>query len=53
MRLPEVFVGKPDADAAAAKQREKELYEEFGRLNMELEWVKNSCSARPLRSAAA
>ena len=36
----EVFAGKPDADAAAAKEREKELYEEIGRLKMELEWLK-------------
>lgn len=39
-RLPEVFAGKPDADAEAAKAREKELYEEIGRLKMELEWLK-------------
>ena len=39
-RLPEGFEGKPDADAAAAKDREKELYEEIGRLKMELEWLK-------------
>ena len=39
-RLPEVFAGKPDADAVAAKEREKELYEEIGRLKMELEWLK-------------
>lgn len=39
-RLPEVFAGKPDADAEAAKEREKELYEEIGRLKMELEWLK-------------
>jgi hypothetical protein len=35
-----VFAGKPDTDAAAAKEREKELYEEIGRLKMELEWLK-------------
>lgn len=40
VRLPEVFAGKPDADAAAAQAREKELYEEIGRLKMELEWLK-------------
>ena len=39
-RLPEVFAGKPDADAAAAKEREKELFEQVGRLKMELEWLK-------------
>jgi transposase-like protein len=39
-RLPEVFARKPDADAVAAKAREKELFEEIGRLKMELEWLK-------------
>jgi transposase len=39
-RLPEVFARKADADAEAAKEREKELYEEIGRLKMELEWLK-------------
>jgi|ERR1035437_1327990 transposase-like protein len=39
-RLPEVFAGKPDADAAAAKEREQELFEQIGRLKMELEWLK-------------
>lgn len=39
-RLPEVFAGKPDVDAVEAKEREKELYEEIGRLKMELEWLK-------------
>lgn len=39
-RLPEVFAGKPEAGAAEAKVREKELYEEIGRLKMELEWLK-------------
>jgi transposase-like protein len=39
-RLPEVFARKPDADASEAKDREKELFEEIGRLNMELEWLK-------------
>lgn len=38
--LPEVFARKPDADAQAAKSREKELFEEIGRLKMELEWLK-------------
>jgi transposase-like protein len=39
-KLPEVFAGKADHDAEAAKEREKELYEEIGRLKMELEWLK-------------
>ena len=51
-RLPEVFAGKPDADAAAAKEREKDLYEEIGRLELELKRLKKSWSARALRSAA-
>jgi len=39
-RLPEVFARKADQDAVAAKEREKELFEEIGRLKMELEWLK-------------
>jgi transposase-like protein len=39
-RLPEVFARKGGADAAEAKDREKELFEEIGRLKMELEWLK-------------
>ena len=39
-RLPEVFTKQTDADAEAAKVREKELYEEIGRLKMQLEWLK-------------
>ena len=39
-RLPEVFARKPAADAREAKDREKELFEEIGRLKMELEWLK-------------
>ncbi|MBM3848562.1 MAG: IS3 family transposase [Verrucomicrobia bacterium] len=39
-RLPEVFARKADQDAQEAKEREKELFEEIGRLKMELEWLK-------------
>jgi hypothetical protein len=39
-RLPEVFARKADKDAQEAKDREKELFEEIGRLKMELEWLK-------------
>jgi len=39
-RLPEVFARKADQDAEAARAREKELFEEIGRLKMELEWLK-------------
>ena len=39
-RLPEVFARKAGEDAEAARAREKELFEEIGRLKMELEWLK-------------
>jgi transposase len=39
-RLPEVFACKANADAEAAQEREKELYEEVGRLKVELECLK-------------
>ena len=39
-RLPEIFTRVPDATALEALGREKELFEEIGRLKMELEWLK-------------
>ena len=39
-RLPEIFGRKPEFDAAASLEREKELFEEIGRLKMQLEWLK-------------
>jgi transposase-like protein len=39
-RLPEVFSKKADHSAEASKEREKALFEEIGRLKMELDWVK-------------
>jgi len=39
-RLPEVFGKKPELDAATAIERERQLFEEIGRLKMELEWLK-------------
>ena len=40
-RLPEVFArGGAGAAAGEAQEREKELFEEIGRLKMELEWLK-------------
>ena len=39
-RLPEVFARKGNQDAKEAQEREKELFEEIGRLKMELEWLK-------------
>jgi hypothetical protein len=43
-----VFAGKPDADAEAAKEREKELYEKIGRLKMELEWLQKKLARSPV-----
>ncbi len=48
-RLPEVFGQKADRDAAEAILREKELFEEIGRLKMELEWLKKSWPAWGVR----
>jgi transposase-like protein len=39
-RLPEVFTRGSDTTAVEAQAREKELFEEIGRLKMELEWLK-------------
>ena len=40
-RLPEVFArGGAGAAAGEAQERERELFEEIGRLKMELEWLK-------------
>lgn len=39
-RLPEVFSRAPAEAAHEAQAREKELYEEIGRLKMQLEWLK-------------
>ena len=39
-RLPEVFARKADHDAESAKERERELFAEIGRLKMELDWLK-------------
>lgn len=39
-RLPEIFTRGADTTAVEAQAREKELFEEIGRLKMELEWLK-------------
>jgi putative transposase len=39
-RLPELFARAPEEAVQAAQAREKELYEEIGRLKMQLEWLK-------------
>lgn len=45
----EVFGHRAGSDEAAAKERENELYEQIGRLKMELEWVKKkSCRNQSL-----
>ena len=40
--LVEVFLRKADLNAQEAKEREKELFEENGRLKMELAWSKKN-----------
>jgi len=44
-RLPEVFESgnSADRDAQAQAQREAKLYEEIGRLKVELDWFKKKC----------
>jgi transposase-like protein len=44
-RLPTLFAKTTDGNAAAAQAREKELYEEIGRLKMQLEWLKKKVGA--------
>ncbi|MEI6465576.1 MAG: IS3 family transposase [Verrucomicrobiota bacterium] len=44
-RLPEVFARKANQNAQEAKEREKELFEEIGRLKMELEWLKKKLAS--------
>lgn len=39
-RLPEVFATKAPAGAAEAAQKEAQLYQKIGQLEMELEWLK-------------
>ena len=39
--------------AAAAKVRGQELFEQIGRLKMELEWLEKSLRVRALRRVAA
>ena len=43
-RLPELFARKANGDIEAMKEREKELFEEIGRLKMDLEWLKKKAS---------
>jgi len=40
-----VFAGPAKADAADAEARTAELFEQIGRLKMELEWVKKKAAA--------
>ena len=39
-RLPELFTRKAEGELEATKAREKELFEEIGRLKRDLEWLK-------------
>jgi putative transposase len=38
-----LFTGPAKADAQLAQAREVELFEQIGRLKMELEWLKKKC----------
>ena len=40
----QVFGQRTGSDETAAKERENELYEQIGRLKMELEWVKKKAA---------
>ncbi len=40
-----MFARKAEQNAEAAKEREKELFEEIGRLKMELEWLKKKLAS--------
>jgi transposase len=44
VRLPELFARKADGDMETMKAREKELFEEIGRLKMDLEWLKKKAA---------
>ncbi len=39
-RLPEVFSGKPPPSVTQSAEREAQLYQKIGQLEMELEWLK-------------
>ncbi|PTY01655.1 hypothetical protein DB347_25440 [Opitutaceae bacterium EW11] len=39
-RLPEVFSSRPPPSAAQSAEREAQLYQKIGQLEMELEWLK-------------
>jgi transposase-like protein len=39
-RLPEIFATRPDRDEKEIEQREAALYEEIGRLKVEVDWLK-------------
>lgn len=44
VRLPELFARKSDGEFEEMKVREKELFEEIGRLKMDLEWLKKKAA---------
>ena len=43
--MPEVFGRRRAADAKASEQHEARLYEQVGKLQMELEWMKKNSTA--------
>ena len=44
----EVFTGPAKAASADAEARQAELFEQIGRLKMELEWLKKPRAAKPV-----
>jgi putative transposase len=45
-RAEAIFANGAKVASADAQAREAELYEQIGRLKMELEWIKKSCLTR-------
>ncbi|MBU1228287.1 MAG: hypothetical protein KJ698_13875, partial [Actinobacteria bacterium] len=48
-RLPEIFSTRPDRDEQESARRESALYEEIGRLKVELDWLKKNSRNRSRR----
>ena len=47
-----VFATNGERKKRGQEAQEAEFYEQFGRLKMELEWMKKSCSLRSVRDGA-
>ena len=49
---PQVFARSNGQEQREQAVKENELYEQFGRLKMELEWLKKSCPVRVVRNVS-